>query len=89
MSTTIKPMLASDCDGAIEKLKYPVLVSPKIDGIRCLNVDGQALTRSLKPQPNRTIRALASNPAFVGLDGELVIPGETFRNLRFGPKTSI
>jgi len=77
--TKVKPMLASDCDGAIEALKYPVLVSPKIDGIRCLNVDGQALTRSLKPQPNHAIRELASRHHFDALDGELVIPGATFQ----------
>lgn len=75
----VKPMLASDCDGNIEALKYPVLVSPKIDGIRCLNIGGKALTRSLKPQPNKTINALASREEFAGLDGELVIPGTTFQ----------
>lgn len=74
-----KPMLAADIKGDLTKLKYPVLVSPKIDGIRCLVIDGKAVTRSLKPQPNAALRALLSNEVFNGLDGELVVPGETFQ----------
>lgn len=75
----MKPMLAADCDGDILNLKYPVLCSPKIDGIRCLVVDGKAVTRSLKPQPNKVLRELFSDAALNGLDGELVVPGVTFQ----------
>lgn len=75
----IKPMLAADCDGDIVNLKYPVLCSPKIDGIRCLVVNGKAVTRSLKAQPNQTLRTMFSHEEFEGLDGELVVQGVTFQ----------
>lgn len=75
----MKPMLAADCEGKIEELKYPVMVSPKIDGIRCMVVEGWAVTRSLKPQPNRVLHAALSKIDYNGLDGELVVPGETFQ----------
>ena len=41
-----KPMLAGKCD-CPEALRFPVLATPKLDGIRCLKIAGQALTRSL------------------------------------------
>ena len=40
-----KPMLAGKCD-CPEALSFPVLATPKLDGIRCLKIAGQALTRS-------------------------------------------
>lgn len=66
------PMLAADCNGDTSKLKYPLLASPKIDGIRCVIRGGKALTRSLKPVPNDFIRNALSKPEFNGFDGELV-----------------
>lgn len=58
----IRPMLAAhfedeellDLPAALAKhINFPVLASPKIDGIRFLVVDGQAQSRSGKPLPNR------------------------------------
>ena len=78
--STFKPMLASDCEGDVSKLRFPIVVSPKIDGIRCVIVNGKALTRSLKPIPNKALRErLEANTALDGLDGELVIDGATFQ----------
>lgn len=66
----MKPMLASPAP-AIEQLRYPLLASMKIDGIRCLIVEGQAVTRAFKPIPNPHIREmLAGLPP---LDGELEV----------------
>lgn len=65
-----RPLLASKCTD-IEKVKYPVLVSPKLDGIRCVIRHGCPLTRTLKPIPNAHVReALRGLPSF---DGELVV----------------
>ena len=75
----MKPLLAAKATLAdIDHLNYPVLVSPKLDGIRCLIVNGQAVTRTLKPIPNKYIREELSHPSLSGLDGELVLPGKSF-----------
>jgi DNA ligase-1 len=71
---TFKPMLAASSDGSITS---SVLVSPKLDGIRCVIRDGQALSRSLKPIANRSLRDILSNPLLDGLDGELLAGSAT------------
>lgn len=72
--TKFKPMLAFTVKD-IEKLDYPVYISPKIDGIRCLIYGDEPVSRSLKPIPNTFIRdTLAYFPPF---DGELVVGGPT------------
>lgn len=69
----MKPMLASPAD--LTKLRYPVLVSPKLDGIRCLIYDGVALSRSLKPIPNQYVQDWVKRrrAELEGLDGELIV----------------
>lgn len=67
----MKPNLA--CDAKLHKLKYPVVVLPKIDGVRGWNPDGELLGRSLKPIPNHYNRKKYSNPFLAGLDGELTL----------------
>ena len=57
----LKPMLASKAtDEQIKKLldKGPMEVSPKLDGIRCMIQDGVALSRSLKPIPNKHVQSV-------------------------------
>lgn len=66
---TFRPLLAEKADS--KKIKFPVMVSPKLDGIRCLIKDGEAVSRSLKPIPNDYIRALLKT-AKNGFDGELI-----------------
>ena len=70
-----RPLLAADATDA--DIRYPVLASPKIDGIRCLIVNGQAVTRSLKPIPNLFIRRMLEKYAPDGADGEIVV-GDSF-----------
>ncbi len=65
----MNPMLASDWDPA--KVKFPVIIQPKIDGVRGWNPDGRFLARSMKPHENRFTTAFFSEPYFKGLDGEL------------------
>lgn len=69
-----RPMRASKLDN-IDKLLLPVYCQPKIDGIRCLKVNGRALSRSFKPIPNKYIREWIEVNLPDGLDGELVIKG--------------
>ncbi len=77
-----QPMLASTCKD-IDALMYPVMASPKLDGIRCVTPRGQPLSRSLKPIKNdyirQTLTCLMANRydrhPFM-LDGELVTLNE-------------
>lgn len=66
-----KPMLAAPVTD-IELLNYPVLASPKLDGIRCVVIDGVAYSRSLKPIPNKEIQEFFSSGKYDGFDGELI-----------------
>lgn len=70
-----KPMLASAFEGELSELHYPLLASPKLDGIRAVIVNGKALTRSLKPVPNRFVREYLEALPLDGLDGELMVEG--------------
>jgi DNA ligase-1 len=64
------PMLATALP-SIDKVKYPVLCTPKLDGIRCLIINGNAVSRKFKPIPNNYIRKkLKGLPD--NLDGELI-----------------
>lgn len=66
----MKPMLAAP---AGELIHLPALLSPKLDGIRCLIIDGVACGRSLKPLPNKYVQKLFGRPELNGLDGELIV----------------
>ena len=69
----MKPMLSATCS-VPAALAYPLLASPKLDGIRALVLPGMGLvTRNLKPVPNKFLRAMLSAPALHGLDGELIM----------------
>ena len=69
----MKPMLAATV-GALQGLTYPLLASPKLDGIRALVLPGVGLvSRTLKPIPNHYVRQTFSNPYLANLDGELIL----------------
>ena len=64
-----KPMLASPFDEAL--LKFPVLASPKLDGVRAIVRGGVVLSRSLKPIPNKNVQKRFSH--LEHFDGELIV----------------
>ena len=64
----------------INQIRYPVLCTPKLDGIRCLVVDGHAVSRTFKNIPNRYVFGLVSK-LDNGLDGELMCDGATFSEI--------
>jgi len=72
---TIKPMLA--VKASIDHIAPGDLISPKLDGIRGINVEGKILTRSLKPIPNKHIQAEWSRSDFAGIDGEFILGDPT------------
>jgi len=70
-----RPMLSATLVDP-ETLKYPVYVSPKLDGYRCLIRDGVAVSRNLKPFRNKFVQdQLRGLPD--GLDGELIVGSPT------------
>jgi DNA ligase-1 len=77
-----EPMKAAQCDD-IAKLRFPLIATPKIDGIRCLVVNGVAVSRTMKPIRNRFIQSLIGKEEFNGLDGELVV-GDNFQDSTSG-----
>lgn len=72
MSYIFRPMLA--CEPQIEKwpIKFPVLASFKLDGVRALVKDGVVLSRTLKPIPNKHVQARYGIDELEGFDGELI-----------------
>lgn len=68
----------------LKTLRYPVIATPKLDGIRCAVENGKLRTFNKKPVPNKHI-----NEAFEpithlmeGFDGELMIPGQDFNGVQ-------
>lgn len=74
----LQPMLAATCTDT-SKLTYPKYLSPKLDGIRCLILNGVAYSRSMKPIRNTFIQNWVANNAIAldGLDGELIVGSPT------------
>lgn len=71
-----RPMLAGKCD--IMQLRYPIAVTPKIDGVRVITGEEGALSRSLKPIQSQMVQLkLSKLPP--GLDGEVIATDGTFR----------
>lgn len=73
-----KPMLASECTDTL-KLKYPIYVSHKLDGVRATMQGGKLMSRSLKPIPNRQVQEKFANLP-EGVDGELIVGSPTAKN---------
>jgi len=78
------PLLAEDFDP--EKAKYPYLVTPKIDGIRFIMINGVAVSRKLKPIRNEYLQKLLQKHLPNGVDGELT-SGDTFQQTTSGIMT--
>lgn len=70
--TIQKPMLAVDA-GDISTLKYPLYATPKLDGIRCMKVNGEIVSRTFKPIPNNYIRNTLKLILPEGADGEICL----------------
>lgn len=76
MIEAFKPMLAGKFEE--DKAQFPMLASPKLDGIRAaVRWTGQGqqtlFSRSLKPIPNLFVRGVLEQMEFCGFDGELIV----------------
>ena len=67
----IKTLLS--CEVPLDKVKFPIYISTKFDGIRALVIDGVVYSRSLKPIRNKHVQKLFGKPEYNGFDGELIV----------------
>jgi DNA ligase-1 len=69
-------MLSADASNIdLTTLRWPLLVSPKLDGIRCVIWEGVAYSRNAKPIRNRHVQTWAAD--YHNLDGELIVGSAT------------
>lgn len=81
-----KPMLSASLDNVdLATLRYPLLLSPKLDGFRCIVWEGVAYSRNAKPIRNAFIQKWAKD--FHNIDGELIVGSPTDANC-FGATSS-
>ena len=73
MTDIFRPMLATDAD--LGKLRFPLLASAKLDGVRAVVRDGVVFSRSNKPIPNAYVQSLFSK--YTHFDGELIVGDPT------------
>ena len=67
----MKPQLANDA--LLDLLIYPVILQPKIDGVRGMNISGTFTGRSLNCFSGFGITDYFSQPEFLHLDGEMTL----------------
>ena len=67
----MKPLLAATILDT-SKLNFPLMASPKLDGIRAMVKEGVLVSRNMKPIPNPTVQALFGHSFTEGWDGELI-----------------
>lgn len=75
-SPLFSPMLSGSATD-LDKLKFPLYASPKLDGIRATVQGGVVLSRNLKPIRNRHVQELFGHERYNGLDGELIVGSPT------------
>jgi len=75
-------MLACSTIPTFDQIKYPVYASPKLDGIRCLIIDGVPVSRNLKPIPNKHIQNSLKALNLPKLDGELMLKSGDFNSVQ-------
>lgn len=78
-----KPMLACNTPEDLTQLPFPLIGSPKMDGIRCCIIDGQAYTRSLKPIRNEYISRVLSDRRLNNIDGQIIVTDQMFNGKDF------
>ena len=81
-----KPMLAYTVK-YLDRVKYPVWVSPKLDGIRAIVKDGIVYSRSMKQIRSEAVQQLFGRGEYNNFDGELIYGDPTDKSV-FNSTTS-
>lgn len=74
-----RPMLA--CETDLDKLRFPLLASAKLDGVRAVVRDGVVYSRSNKPIPNAFVQLELGQRDFESCDGELIVGDPTSKSV--------
>ena len=61
------------CNADLNKIKFPIIVMPKIDGVRACYLNGEFTSRNLKPFRNKRLSETFEIPDLFDYDGELVV----------------
>lgn len=81
---SFKPLLAPNEKVELSTLNYPLLASTKLDGIRCIFMNGGIYSRSLKPIQNKQLRIKFAPLALFSLENNCILDGEIYSpNLTF------
>lgn len=75
-----RPLLAVACED-ITKIKYPALLSEKLDGIRASIHNGVVMSRSMKPIPSKVVQEKFGRPEYEGYDGEIIYGDKNARDV--------
>lgn len=70
--TVFIPEAMKACDVDLDKLKFPCIIMPKIDGVRGYHSGEKFLARSGEPHPNLYTHNYFSDPRLAGIDSECV-----------------
>lgn len=70
-------MLATDAE--LEKLRFPLAASAKLDGVRAIVIGGTVYSRSLKPIPNKAVQEKFKH--LHHFDGELIVGDPTSKTV--------
>ena len=81
MIEKLRPMLACKTPEDLSILNFPVLHSPKLDGIRCLITEAGPMSRTMKPIRNEHVQSILTDPKLIGLDGELIMGDPTSKTV--------
>lgn len=76
--SNFKPMLAPNDKVNLDEVKYPILASYKLDGIRCLFIKGEMLSRSLKHIQNKQLREKLQPLADYSKEQDCILDGEIY-----------
>lgn len=77
MIELVRPQLASsDVPDIYTQVSWPKIIQPKLDGLACLAVNGVAMSRTMKPIPNKYVQKVFGELQLHGLHGELMVAGD-------------
>lgn len=70
-----RPLLAGklETEEDFKTLNYPLIATPKLDGIRVLKINGKVVTRTFKELPNRYVRTKLEEILPDNIDGEVML----------------
>lgn len=73
-----KPMLCPNDQVDLSSIKYPMLASVKLDGVRAIFINGELFSRSLKLLPNSNLDTMFKDIKKYSKDNNVIFDGELY-----------